>query len=493
MTFSLFALRRSVLAVLAVAGATLHAVGSARPQPNVILLMADDMGWGETGYQGHPVLQTPALDAMAANGLRFDRFYAGAPVCSPTRASVLTGRVNDRAGVREQGYALRLQERTLAQALRRAGYATGHFGKWHLDGIRGPGVPVLATDSHHPGVFGFEEWLTTTNFFDLDPLLSRQGKFERFAGDSSEVIVTEALDFITRQQAAGRPFLAVIWYGSPHAPFAALPGDLAPFAALDADSAAHYGELVALDRSLGSLRRRLRELGLADNTLVIFCSDNGGLPGVTPETVGGLRGHKGRLYEGGIRVPAIMEWPGVIPPGRRTAFPAATMDIFPTLADILALPGDAMLSPVDGMSLRPLFDREVGARPLPIGFRFRERLAWIDGRYKLLIGEKKGGGVELYDLEADSGETRDLSGAEPALTGRLRAAAQAWAESVAASGAGKDYPEGRLRDPDPVPIQWADMEAYRSYFKEWSTLPAYQEVLQSGSGAKSRAKVETDR
>jgi arylsulfatase A-like enzyme len=169
------------------------------------------------------------------------------------------------------------------------------------------------------------------------------------------------------------------------------------------------------------------------------------------------------------------------------------MDIFPTLADILALPGDAMLSPVDGISLRPLFDREVGARPQPIGFRFRERLAWIDGRYKLLIGEKKGGGVELYDLEADSSETRDLSGAEPALTGRLRAAAQAWAESVAASGAGKDYPEGRLRDPDPVPIQWADMEGYRGYFKEWSTLPAYQEVLQSGSGEKSRAKLETDR
>ncbi|MEM9018038.1 MAG: sulfatase-like hydrolase/transferase, partial [Verrucomicrobiota bacterium] len=125
-------------------------------KPHIVLVMADDQGWGQTGYNGHPHLLTPNLDEMAANGLRFNRFYSGASNCSPTRATVLTGRSNDRTGVLNHGYPLRLQEKTVAQALRDAGYATGHFGKWHLNGLRGPGVPVLAEDTHSPGAFGFE-------------------------------------------------------------------------------------------------------------------------------------------------------------------------------------------------------------------------------------------------------------------------------------------------------------------------------------------------
>ena len=127
-------------------------------RPNIVLVMADDMGWGQTSYYNHPILKTPHLDAMAANGLRFDRFYAGAPVCSPTRASVLTGRTNDRTGVESHGYALRRQERTIAQTLRDAGYATGHFGKWHLNGLRGPGVPPRAT-TMAPAVGA--DWIST--------------------------------------------------------------------------------------------------------------------------------------------------------------------------------------------------------------------------------------------------------------------------------------------------------------------------------------------
>ncbi|SVC57477.1 uncharacterized protein METZ01_LOCUS310331, partial [marine metagenome] len=157
--------------------------------PNVILVMADDQGWGQTGYYNHPVLKTPNLDAMAANGLRFDRFYAGGPVCSPTRATVLTGRTHDRTGVFSHGYALRDQEKPLPKAMQKAGYATGHFGKWHLNGLRGPGVPILGDDTHGPGPTGFGTWLSVTNFFDLNPVMSRQGKFEEFKGDSSEIIV----------------------------------------------------------------------------------------------------------------------------------------------------------------------------------------------------------------------------------------------------------------------------------------------------------------
>ena len=148
-----------------------------KSQPNIILIMTDDQGWGQTGYNNHPVLDTPNLDAMAENGLRFDRFYAGSPVCSPTRASVLTGRSNDRTGVLSWGYALRTQEKTIASALKRVGYSTGHFGKWHLNGLSGPGVPIFKNDSHNPSKFGFDQWLSVSNFFDINPLMSENGVF----------------------------------------------------------------------------------------------------------------------------------------------------------------------------------------------------------------------------------------------------------------------------------------------------------------------------
>ena len=187
--------------------------------PNVILIMTDDQGWGQTGFYNHPVLKTPNLDAMAENGIRFDRFYAAAPVCSPTRASILTGRSNDRTGVLDHGYALRNQEKTLAMALQKAGYATGHFGKWHLNGLRGPGVPILKDDRHSPGKFGFDHWLSVTNFFDINPLMSENGFFIDLKGDSSKIIVEKALEFIKEKSNQNIPFFTVIWDGSPHDPF----------------------------------------------------------------------------------------------------------------------------------------------------------------------------------------------------------------------------------------------------------------------------------
>ena len=211
-------------------------IANAAARPNIVLVMADDMGWGQTGYYNHPVLKTPHLDAMALAGLRFDRFYAGAPVCSPTRASVLTGRSNMRTGVESHGYALRRQEQTIVSALRKAGYATGHFGKWHLNGMRGPGVPMFASDTHHPGVFDFGQWLSVTNFFDRNPIMSREGKFIEFEGDSSEIIVTEALKFIGAQAAEKKPSFTVIWYGTPHSPWMAAAPDKGTFAKLDTNS-----------------------------------------------------------------------------------------------------------------------------------------------------------------------------------------------------------------------------------------------------------------
>lgn len=463
-------------------GLFMAAMGCGHPlsaaTPNIILVMADDQGWGETGYYQHPVLKTPNLDAMADAGLRFDRFYAGAPVCSPTRASVLTGRSNLRTGVESHGYALHRQETTLAQGLQAAGYRTGHFGKWHLNGLRGPGVPVLASDKFHPGIFGFDEWLSVTNFFDRNPILSRRGKFEEFMGDSSEIVVAQALEFIASQAAAERPSFTVIWFGTPHSPFVAADDDMRDFAALDKNSRNHYGELVAMDRSIGQLRGRLRELGIAENTILWFCSDNGGLPNIEPATVGGLRGFKGSLYEGGLRVPAVVEWPARISAGRTTSYPAVTMDILPTLAEVVNLPSSPGLAPQDGCSLLALFDAELGRRDKPIPFGCFGELAWVDNQWKLLrVGKGNKTHFELYDLANDPAEQHNLADSQASRATQMQQQLLAWEESVAASIAGKDYASGAVADDHPQPRFWTEVEAYQPYFESWKERPEYRSRL----------------
>ena len=236
--------------LLALAGLTSQAAEA----PNVVLLMADDMGWAQTGYYGHPHLKTPNLDEMASSGLRMDRFYAGAPSCSPTRATVMTGRSNDRTGVFRVGDSINKQEKMLGDAFRQAGYATAHFGKWHLNDVSPRGAnPLPKDDPHNPGELGFDYWLSATNQFNLNPVLSENGVPRQFEGDSSEVLVAEALRYIAAQVDRGKPVFAVIWYASPHRPFEALPEDAAPFPTLDEPSRDHHAEIVAMDRSMGAL------------------------------------------------------------------------------------------------------------------------------------------------------------------------------------------------------------------------------------------------
>lgn len=445
--------------------------------PNIVLVMADDMGWGQTGYYNHPELKTPHLDAMAANGLRFDRFYAGAPNCSPTRATVLTGRTNDRTGVLNHGVPLRPQEKTLAQALRQAGYATGHFGKWHLNGMRGPGAPIFANDIRSPGAFGFETWLSVTNFFDLNPILSREGKFEEFEGDSSEIIVAEAIQFIETQVTEKKPFLTVIWYGSPHSPFMASKQDQSQFPDLKEPSTSHYAELIAMDRSLGRLRKALRDMGVADQTFLMFNSDNGGLPRIQPDTVGGLRGYKNSMYEGGLRVPAVIEWPGKIPAGRVTTFPACTMDIFPTVAEIAGLPASSMLETRDGVSLVSMFGKDPDRRKEVIGFRHTGRAALIDNEYKLITQKIGNEQYELYHLQNDPHETTNLYEKMPEVAARMVSAMNDWNASIDRSIAGEDYPEGQVVPPDPGPKTWMDLEEYRPYLEGWKNRPEFKRYI----------------
>ena len=453
--------------------------------------MADDMGWGQTGYRGHPVLKTPNLDAMAANGLRFERFYAGGPVCSPTRAAVLTGRSPDRAGVLTHGYALRLQEKTIAQSLKAAGYVTGHFGKWHLNGFKGPGAPILDSDERHPGKFGFDEWVSVSNFYDVDPLMSRKGRVEEFKGDSSEIAVAEAVKFLEKNRDGGKPMFAVVWYGSPHSPYKALDADKAAFGELKEPSANHYGALAAMDRSIGTLRKSLRDLKIADNTLLVFCSDNGGLPGITPETVGGLRGFKGSVFEGGLRVPGIFEWPAVIKP-RVTSHPACVMDLFPTVADIVGLPAKDMIQPQDGMSLKPLLAGETGSRSRPIGFRFHEKAALIDNRYKVVTENLKRDSFQIYDIEADPKESKDLTADKPELAAKMKKQLLSWNDGVEASFNGKDYPEGKVTPADPESIFWYDAPAYQPYLAKWRERWEYKSYIENQGKASKGAKKKKD-
>ena len=444
-------------------------------RPNIILIMTDDQGWGQTGYYDHPVLQTPNLDAMVKNGLRFDRFYAGAPVCSPTRVSVLTGRTNDRTGVLDHGYALRKQEKTIAVALKNEGYATGHFGKWHLNGLRGPGVPVLKEDSHSPGKFGFDHWLTVTNFFDIDPLMSENGSFIDLKGNSSDIIVGKALEFIKEKSNQNLPFFTVIWDGSPHDPFVASEKDRSNFKSLNENSQHHYGELVAFDRSLGVLRKTLKDLGLENNTILWYCSDNGGLRNILPSTVGGLRGSKTTIWEGGLRVPAVIEWPQVIKP-RITHYPASTMDIFPTIADILDLPETDLLKPVDGISLKPIFKNDIKNRDKKIPFRYKDQGALVDNNFKLVATSIQKKEFELYDLENDSGETTNLAAQNPMIFNQMKKDFLKWGKSIDSSLDGIDYPEGKVLK-NPERHFWMNDERYEPYLEEWLNRPEYRDRI----------------
>ena len=222
-------------------------------RPNIILCMTDDQGWGDVSYNGLKQIRTPALDAMATEGMRFNRFYAAHPSCSPTRASVMTGRHPNRMGCFWPGMPLRKQEMTIAQAVKRAGYVTGHFGKWHLNGVAGFGKPISAADPLGPGRFGFDEWFSVSNWFDKDWTFSDKGTKVKVPGDGSDAIVAKALKFIGDMAGRRKPFLAVVWFGSPHVPHKPMPDDRKK-----AGGSAYYGELVGVDRGMSKLRRGLR-------------------------------------------------------------------------------------------------------------------------------------------------------------------------------------------------------------------------------------------
>ncbi|HEO71658.1 MAG TPA: N-acetylgalactosamine 6-sulfate sulfatase, partial [Candidatus Hydrogenedentes bacterium] len=402
-----------------------------------------------------------------------------APVCSPTRGSVMTGRHPNRFGCFKWGHPLRPQEITIAEALKTAGYVTGHFGKWHLGSVQ-KGSPV------NPGASGFDTWFSAPNYFDNDPIMSREGIAQPALGESSMITVDAALQFIAKHAQGTEPFLAVVWFGSPHSPHKAIEQDRAPYKDQDAKLQHFYGEITGMDRAFGKLRDGIRQLGIRDDTLLWYCSDNGGLPRVGAT---GGRGHKGQIYEGGLRVPALLEWHGHIKAPQTTAIPCVTSDIYPTLLDItgVAIPHQP---PLDGLSLVPLLDGAMDARPKPIGFwdfpaqgirtpsaewmselleaqkagkettdierlcldaakidhpyppnLFAGHAAWLDWPWKLHRKQEESGEstIELYNLAADPMETKDRAAHEPDRVQTMQTALDTWRRSVVRSLNGADY------------------------------------------------------
>lgn len=443
--------------------------------PNIILIMTDDQGWGDTGYNGHPHLKTPNLDAMVSNGIEFTRFYAASAVCSPTRGSVVTGRHPMRYGICYANCGHILQEEvTMAEMVKDEGYTTGHFGKWHLgtltrsdlDANRG-GRPE--NDKHYspPWENGFDEcFVTESKVPTWDPMVTPpiqsggvnksqvEGGYygtaywkgpgekacDNLGGDDSRVIMDRVIPFIDRAVEKEKPFLSVIWFHTPHLPVLTGQEYRDMYSSLSEDEQHYYGCISAMDDQVGRLRNHLRELGIEKNTVLFFTSDNGpegksSDEGRTRGRTKGLSGRKRSLHEGGIRVPGIMEWPGQVEPGK-VDFPCFTSDYFPTVAGIIGIDIGKFNRPYDGQNLIEMLAGTNTERYL--AFRIEDQAAIIGDRYKI-YSDDNGGTFSLYDLIEDPGEEKDLSKEKDELFSNLVSSWEKWKLSQERSATGADY------------------------------------------------------
>lgn len=460
--------------------------------PNIVLVMSDDQGWGDVAYNGNSTVLTPQLDRLASEGIRLDRFYAAAPVCSPTRGSVLTGRHPFRYGIEWAGLGhLPAEEVTIAEILRDHGYATGHFGKWHVGELSRTvnqsyfegdladpehysppwenGFDVsFSTESMMPtynpyyyvgGDYGSEDYRHLQNeevalgqrsdgFRWRDHYWTGPGELvdDWLAGDDSKIITDRALDFIDTQVEAGKPFLALVWYHTPHTPLVAGAEDRAPYSELPMEAQHWFGSLTAMDREIGRLRQHLRESGVTHNTLFWFKSDNGPSYIHGYNSAGPFSGKKATLKEGGIRVPSVIEWPAGLAGERVVNAPMSTSDILPTILAAAAIPLQTVAAELDGENVLPLLRGETAHRKHPIAFqspirgvkydadRSRLQYALSGDRYKL-HSDDAGETWQLYDLGQDPAEAQDLSGQHPEIVASMRKELMRWVERTQADKA----------------------------------------------------------
>jgi arylsulfatase A-like enzyme len=431
------------LLLLLWAAVTGPAFAAAPSRPNIVYIVADELGYFEPGYAGNPHLLTPNLDRLAAEGVRFTQGLAGSAVCAPTRACLLTGKHSGHTSVRLNGGGtpLRAGEATIASMLKPLGYATGGFGKWGVGGRGSTGVPER---QGFDVFFGYYDQVHAHTYYP--PYLIRNSAEVPLPGNrgNSEgttyaqyVIFEEAVKFIRTNR--DRPFLAYLPFTPPHGNFDIPDND--PSWALFRDRpwpepARRYAAMVhLLDRQVGQILALLRELGLEQNTLVLFSGDNGGADYfVSPEFPRGVhgankdprtgtefRGKKGQLYEGGLRVPVVARWPGRIAPGRVSNHLWYFPDILPTIAELCGAP----LPPdIDGLSLVPeLLGAAAAGRPQAqhkyLYWEFVGQVAVREGDWKA-IQPKAGAPWELYDLARDVSERNDLAARHPDVLARLQ-------------------------------------------------------------------------
>ncbi|MEQ8786596.1 MAG: sulfatase-like hydrolase/transferase [Pirellulaceae bacterium] len=417
----------------------------AADRPNVVMLLSDDLGFQDIGCYDGPV-KTPTLDGLAAKGIRFSDFYSGCAVCSPSRATLLTGRHHIRTGVYSwisdgsQNSHLLKREVTLAEILKEAGYSTAHVGKWHL------GLPTGDRDKPTPDEHGFDYWFATWN--NAAPSHKNPTNFIRngeavgkLEGYSCQLVVDEAIHWLEKHRDPKTPFFLNVWFHEPHAPIAA-PDDLVSDYGKLTDKAAIYSATIDnTDRAVARLLAKLAEIDSPENTLIIYASDNGSY---RDDRTGGLRGRKGLNWEGGIRVPGIFCWPGKIPAGRVSGEPAGVVDVLPTVCGLLGLdpPKERHL---DGSNLAPILTggETPFVRHQPLFWHLQKSrpiVAMRDGKYSLVadpdyelstnnmfqeawIPTIKSGGYtnfRLYDLDADRAQEHDIAGEHPELVEKLK-------------------------------------------------------------------------
>jgi arylsulfatase A-like enzyme len=412
-------------------------------KPNIILLVADDLGYGDPGFQGGKDVPTPHLDALASSGCRCTDGYASAPVCSPSRAGFLTGRYQQRFGHEfnpaflrfgGKGLGLPLSEKTMADRLKEAGYATGHIGKWHL----GEEEPFHPLNRGFSDTFGF--MLSAHNYFESDDPdfgpVHRGREQVKIDGYLTDVLAHEACDFIEKNKE--KPFFVYLAFNAVHTPLQA-PDSIKKKVAhiADPDRRTYLAMLLALDAAVGAVMDKLRSSQLEEKTLVFFFSDNGGAVSKFSKnfsTNGPLRGSKGDTWEGGIRVPFLISWKGQVPAGKAYNKPVITLDIMPTA---LAAAGVAIKPEwqLDGANLLPfLTGQSSGAPHAELAWRFGRQMALRQGDWKLVrpdlaIVEEFGDIAKepmLFNLAEDIGEKNDLAAKNPDKARALQAAWDKW-------------------------------------------------------------------
>ena len=397
--------------------AMLHATNApAAKKPNIVFVLADDLGYGDLPCYGNPIIRTPHLDRFAAEGMRFTDFYAPAAVCSPSRAGFLTGRSPLRCGVitaiqEGRDMHLRSSEVTIATVLKKAGYDTCQVGKWHLNG------KFNSSDQPQPGDHGFGYWMATQNVArpsHQNPInFVRNGTpVVKLDGYSGPLVAREAVEWLEKRADKSKPFFLNIWLHEPHMPIANDPKFESPYGNMDPTKRKYFGNVTQMDAAFGMILDALDKQGLTNDTIVFFTSDNGpeSLP-FGPQnhgSTGGLRGAKRETYEGGLRVPFLVRWPGHIAAGSADGTPAVGMDLFPTLcalADVSAPSGKVY----DGESLLPILTggKSGPTRPIflfssidPSGFPYAMRVG--DWKIRASRDFRR---YELYNLKSDPNET----------------------------------------------------------------------------------------